>query len=70
MLTFNIVLKEPETEAVSDEELPVAPPTDLGETEAVSEDELPLEADKKKKVASVVKKTPEKKTTPNCEYCK
>lgn len=41
--------QEPETEAVSDEELPVAAAADLGETESVSEDELPPDGDKKRK---------------------
>lgn len=54
--------QEPETEAVSDEELPVAAPADLGETESVSEDELPPDSDKKKKSgAKSLNKTPEKK---------
>lgn len=54
-------MQEPETEAVSDEELPVAAPADLGETESVSEDELPPESDKKKKAGAKSMKTPEKK---------
>lgn len=55
-------MQEPETEAVSDEELPVAAPADLGETESVSEDELPPDGDKKKKSgAKSMNKTPEKK---------
>lgn len=41
------VNKEPETEAVSDEELPTS--GDLPDTEAVSEDELPPESSDKKK---------------------
>ena len=52
--------QEPETEAVSDEELPVAAPADLGETESVSEDELPPDSDKKRKGAKL-SKTLEKK---------
>lgn len=54
--------QEPETEAVSDEELPVAAPADLGETESVSEDELPPDGDKKKKAGAKAVKAPEKKT--------
>ncbi|CAG5107059.1 Similar to prpf39: Pre-mRNA-processing factor 39 (Danio rerio) [Cotesia congregata] len=51
-----------ETEAVSDEELPAAPPADLGETESVSEDELPPESEKKRKAAAKAsEKTREKK---------
>lgn len=50
--------QEPETEAVSDEELPAAAPADLGETESVSEDELPPDSEKKKKG---LKKSAEKK---------
>lgn len=54
--------QEPETEAVSDEELPVAAPADLGETESVSEDELPPDSDKKRKGgAKSSAKTSEKK---------
>ena len=55
--------QEPETEAVSDEELPAAAPADLGETESVSEDELPPDADKKKKSsAKAAAKLAEKKS--------
>lgn len=56
-------MKEPETEAVSDEELPAAAPADLGETESVSEDELPPDSEKKKKSGiKAMSKTPEKKS--------
>lgn len=53
--------QEPETEAVSDEELPVAAPADLGETESVSEDELPPDSEKKKRSAAKSIKAAEKK---------
>lgn len=59
-MTLNV--QEPETEAVSDEELPAAAPADLGETESVSEDELPPDSEKKRKgVAKSISKTPDKK---------
>lgn len=47
---------------MSDEELPVAAPADLGETESVSEDELPPDSEKKKKggAKSIVKASEKK----------
>lgn len=54
------IIQEPETEAVSDEELPAAQPADLGETESVSDDELPVESEKKRK-GKPAKKTSGKK---------
>lgn len=60
-MTLNV--QEPETEAVSDEELPAAAPADLGETESVSEDELPPDSEKKRKgVMKSMSKTPDKKS--------
>ena len=47
---------------MSDEELPVAKPADLGETESVSEDELPLESDRKRKGTKPTIKVTEKKS--------
>lgn len=59
---FHLCNKEPETEAVSDEELPAAQLADLGETESVSEDELPLESDRKRKGSRSSRKSSEKKS--------
>lgn len=64
--------KEPETEAVSDEELPAAQPADLGETESVSEDELPVESEKKKKGSKSTGKVEKRKSdtsSKNDFYC-
>lgn len=63
LIYFLVCVQEPETEAVSDEELPAAAPADLGETESVSEDELPPDSDKKKKGgAKAAAKIAEKKS--------